>query len=215
MIKNLLRPKWQHPDVAVRHQAIADGRLDAGVLFELAKSDPDPGIRALAVSHMQDLQQLIAVAENRPDTADDGVSARLHDLLLAADQQVIPDTQILKRCFDLCSSERQRQSLLLHAPYVALRQMAAECVQQDEVLALCVMNDIASEVRRAAVLRITNEDTLQQIARQLRGSDKTTARLADEVRGKFQQQRERVEQRRQLLTELGQKKAGLRNRYPY
>ncbi len=201
MIKNLLRPKWQHPDAAVRHRAITEGRLDADVLFELAKIDPEPGIRSLAVSHMQDLQQLIAVAEYSPE-ANDSVPARLHELLLAADRQVIPDTQILKRCFDLCSSEQQRQSLLLHAPYVALRQMAAECVQQDEVLAQCVMNDIASEVRRAAVLRITNEDTLQQVARQLRGSDKTTARLADEVRAKFQQQREQAEQRRTLLTEL-------------
>jgi len=202
MLKNLLHPKWQHPDAAIRRRAIEEGRLDADVLFELAKTDPDPGVRALAVSRMQDLSQLIAIAECRPDGADAGVPARLHDLILAADPQTVPDMQILQLCNELCSDEQQRQSLLLHAPYAALRQMAAEGVHQDEALEQCVMNDSAREVRRAAVMRIENEDMLRHIAKQLRGHDKTTARLADEKRAQLQQQRDRVEQRRLLLSEL-------------
>jgi DNA repair protein SbcC/Rad50 len=202
MIKNFLRPKWQHTDAAVRSRAIEEGRLDADILFELAKSDPEPTIRALAISRMQDLRLLIALSECGSDTAVTDVPARLIELLLAADPRAIPDLQILQRCYELCSGEQQRQLLLLQAPYAALRQMAAEDVQQDDVLEQCVLNDIASEVRRAAVSRITNEDTLQRISRQLRGSDKSTARLADEVRANFQQQRERANQRQSLLAEL-------------
>ena len=202
MMKNLLRPKWQHPDAATRLRAIEEGRLDDDVLFELAKTDPEPLVCALAVSRMQDIQQLIEVAAYRQGAADVDVPARLHELLLVAEPQSVPDTDTLLRSFELCSTEQQRLSLLLHAPFAALRQMAAESVQQVEALEQCVLNDLSSDVRRAAVLRITNEDTLQRIARQLRGSDKTTARLADEVRAKFQQQRERAEQRRLLLAEL-------------
>ncbi len=202
MLKNLLHPKWQHTDAAMRRRAIEEDRLDADILFELAKTDPDTGVRALAVSQMQDIQQLIAVAECSPDGADTGVPARLHDLILAADPQIEPDIQTLQRCNELCSAEQHRQSLLLHAPYAALRQMAAEGVHQDETLEQCVLNDSAREVRRAAVLRIENEETLRHIAKQLRGHDKTTARLADEKRAQLQQQRDRVEQRRELLSEL-------------
>jgi hypothetical protein len=202
MLKNLLHPNWQHSDATIRRRAIEEGRLDADILFELAKTDPEAGIRALAVSHMQDLQQLIALAECTQDAVDAGVPARLHDLILAADPQIVPDMQTLQRCYELCSAEQQRLSLLLHAPYAALRQMAAEGVHQDEALEQCVMNDKAGEVRRAAVLRIVNEDILRHIAKQLRASDKTTARLADEVRAQLRQQRDRLAQRRQMLTEL-------------
>jgi len=202
MLKNLLHPKWQHTDAAMRRRAIEEDRLDADILFELAKTDPDTGVRTLAVSHMQDIQQLIAVAEFSPDGADTGVPARLHDLILTADPQIVPDMPTLQRCNELCSDEQQRQSLLLHAPYAALRQMAVAGVHQDETLQQCVLNDSAREVRRAAVLRIENEETLRHITKQLRGHDKTTARLADEKRAQLQQQRDRVEQRRELLSEL-------------
>lgn len=202
MIKNLLNPKWQHADAAIRRQAVEEGRLDAEILFELAKSDPDTGVRSLAVARMQDPQQLIALADSRPDAVNDGIPARLHDLILAADPDSVPDTQTLQRCCELCSDEPLRLSLLLNAPYVALRQMATEGVHQDAALEQCVLNDKAVEVRRAAVSKIENEDTLRRIAKQLRGSDKTTARLADEKRDRLKQHRQEVEQQQLLLSEL-------------
>ena len=160
MLKNLLHPKWQHTDAAMRRRAIEEDRLDADILFELAKTDPDTGVRTLAVSRIQDIQQLLAVAELSPNGADAGVPARLHDLILAADPQIVPDMPTLQRCNELCSAEQQRQSLLLHAPYAALRQMAAEGVHQDEVLEQCVMNDKAGEVR-LSLIHISEPTRLQ------------------------------------------------------
>ncbi len=202
MIKNLLNPKWQHPDAAVRRQAIEESRLKDDILLELARSDPDSGVRELAVSHLQDLQHLLTLAESDADANATGIPARVHDLILGADPQSAPDMRTLQRCHELCSDEDLRLSLLIHAPYAALREMAAESVDKDQVLAQSVLNDKSGEVRRAAVQRIADEDILKQIARQLRGSDKTTARLADEKRAQLQQQRETATQRQQLLQDL-------------
>jgi exonuclease SbcC len=203
MIKNLLNPKWQHPDAGIRRQAIEEGRLKDDILFELAKSDPDSGVRALAVSRLQDLQQLITLAETGVEITDAGVPARIHELLLAADPDTEPDRQILQRCDELCSDEKLRRSLMLNAPYAALRQMMVKGVQQEDALQESAINDRSGDVRRAAVTQIHNEDILRQISRQLRGNDKTTARLAEEKRAQLQQQRETGELQRRLLTELG------------
>lgn len=202
MLNNLLRPKWRHPDAAVRRQAIEEGGLEPDVLFELAKTDPEPGVRASAVSRMQDLQQLITVAAYRQDPTGAGVPARLHDLILAADPQAVPDTQTLQRCYELCSGQPQSPSFLLHAPYAALRLMAVQDVHQHEALEQVVLNDKSNEVRRAALSRIDSEETLRRIARELRGRDKSTARLAEEMRAQLQAQRGRTKQRQRLLTEL-------------
>ncbi|MEA3290754.1 MAG: DUF349 domain-containing protein [Pseudomonadota bacterium] len=202
MLKNLLRPKWRHPDAAARRQAIEEGELESDVLFELAKTDPDAGVRASAVSRMQDLQQVIAVAKYRRDPADAGVPARLHDLILAADPRAVPDTQTLQRCYELCSGQPRRRSFLAHAPYAALRLMAVQGIHQDEALEQCVLSDKSNEVRRAALSRIDNEETLRRIAKQLRGRDKSTARRAHEMCAQRQAQRDRAEQRRRLLTVL-------------
>ena len=202
MIKSLLNPKWQHEDASVRCRAIEEGDLKDEILCELAKTDPDSKVRRLAVGRIRDLASLIAVARHIPDAADVGIPASLHDRILAADPDAEPDMQILKACDELCSDEQLRLSLLQHAPYPALRQMAAAGIRQNDALLHCVMNDKASEVRRAAVLQINDEAVLREIVRQLRASDKTTARLADDKRAQMQQSREHQLRRQALLQEL-------------
>lgn len=202
MIKNLLNPKWQHPDAEIRRQAVEEGRLKDDILLQLASADPDTGVRSLAVSRVQDLQQLIALAAAREDAHEIGVPARVHDLLLASDPAVERDNETLQRCRDLCTDQDLRRSLLLNAPQAALRQMMAEVIQQEDALEQCALNDQSGDVRRAAVMKIDDEDRLRLIAKQLRGSDKTTARLAEEKRSQLQQQRETETQRQGLLAEM-------------
>ena len=202
MIKNLLNPKWQHPDAEIRRQAVEEGRLKDDILLELASTDPDTGVRSLAVSRVQDLQQLIALAATSDDAREIGLPARVHDLLLASDAAVEHDSKTLQRCGELCTDQDLRRSLLLNAPQAALRRMMAEVVQQEDALEQCALNDRSGDVRRAAVMRIDDEERLRLIAKQLRGSDKTTARLAEEKRSQLQQQRETETQRQSLLAEM-------------
>src|SRR5262249_49592419 len=63
-----LRPRWRHPDPAVRAAAGKDmGRDERGRLGAIAVSDPDAHVRRVAIKKLEDPAVLDRVAQGEAD----------------------------------------------------------------------------------------------------------------------------------------------------
>lgn len=174
------RPRWQSNDADVRRDAVAKDDDDAlkAALPQLAKDDPDAGVRLAALKRLADpaLAQALA-SDDRDEGVRKAASALWTDLLTGTHAQAPTLTERL-RLLRGQDEARLIEHIATRAPEVELRLAALARVTRPALLAERAIADGDTDLRSAALERIDDEAQLARIAERARKSDKRINREA-------------------------------------
>ena len=176
IFKMFSKPKWQHRDADVRKQAVSALRpedvADVGVLTQLAQADPDAEVRTLAVKRLTDLAVLYALmsASDSPAPAIEAASQRWLKFVV---QGVAPrDLEARLQQLDALKDSKMLEHIARHAEAVAMRLAALRRIEKESVATDLSINDAATEVRSAALAKVTQISALERIIKATRTKDK-------------------------------------------
>lgn len=149
----LTRTARDSDDIATRREACR--RLTSlRDLREIATSDPDPGVRDIAQARLRNL--ICGAEEPRLPLGE-----RLHEVAVVSDIRLL-------------------EAIATTAHEGEVRRSAIDRLGTPAVLAACALRDPLASNRRAAVERLADKATLEQITRQIGKKDKRVYRLARE-----------------------------------
>lgn len=200
MLKNLLRPKWQHPDPEIRAKALAQGGVDLEVAVELAVNDSELRVRRLAVAAIEEIGALVALDGRCPELRAE-IAAALHPLLLPRDAGAGLRDRELEIAVELLSAQ-QRLELLREAGSVRLRVLALRWVSDPTALRERALGDDDIHVRKAAIERIDCPETLGEIARLSQKLSASLVELAEQRARIVLDLQERTARRQAVLSAL-------------
>ncbi|CAK0780766.1 putative DUF349 domain-containing protein [Gammaproteobacteria bacterium] len=180
ILKNLFKPRWQHSNPRVRRQALEELASDHEVLTQIARRDPDPALRILAIERLTDLTilDLASRADTDPRVRERAVS-RLREVFTGAGAGAPSLTE------RLVWLERTKDPTLLvylarHGVESTLRSTVLERITDDEVLAASAVADPDTRVRALAAARLQNRTLLERVAKLSRNRDKGVHRIVQE-----------------------------------
>lgn len=184
MVLNRLfsKPRWQSKDAETRRDAVArdeDAELRA-VLPQLAKDDPDAGVRLAALRRAADPALAQALAH---DDRDDGVrraAAALFTDLLTGTHALAPALAERLRLLRGQDDAKLIEHIAVRAPEAELRLAALARVARPALLVERITADADAGVRMAALARIDDEAQLARIVERARRTDKIISREAGE-----------------------------------
>jgi hypothetical protein len=158
------RPEWQHPDAAVRAEAVL--RLPASdheLILALAREDADPRVRRAAVKRLSEVALLAEIAR---DDADAGVreeaGARLVHVALHE-----PDEAAGRAAVAGLRDSKQLASVAKGAAHAAVREAAIRALSDAKSLAGVVREALDPKARLLALGRIEDAATLLALAQNL------------------------------------------------
>ncbi len=160
-----LRPRWRHPDPAVRAAAVHDmGTADQERLATIAGEDPDARVRRAAIERLDDPEVLERLEQREADPALRELAAercREANVRIASSGAAIAECQTaLGRIADA----RALAAVAIGATHDAVRRAALARVSGDRALRDVVRNAGDSAIRREALERIHDEAVLRSIA---------------------------------------------------
>jgi hypothetical protein len=160
-----LRPRWRHRDAEVRAAAVREmGPQDQDRLAAIAQSDPDGGVRRLAIKKLEDTGILEALAANEPDaTIRELAAERLGAVRVALASSARPPAEceaVLARLTD----ERAIAAVVIAGAHESVRLAALARVSGARVLRDVVREATDPALRRAALARIEDASVLRSIA---------------------------------------------------
>ena len=168
LIDSFTKPQWQHRKHEVRKAAI-DQLDDQAVLIDLVNTDPDPDVRAHALSRVSDSAKLDELIDTLPQALQPQAKAqRLQQLLPDSSQlQSIDNDGVLVRIASLTED-----SELITA---AIGQIGSQDIRME----LAGGHPVA-RVRLCAAQGIANITRLQELAQQSKHKDKAVYRYCKE-----------------------------------
>ena len=179
ILDKFIRRRWQHSDAAMRRQAVAELASGHPVLSQLARTDPDTGVRSAALSRMDDFDQVLAIGRNADDhKLRDAATARLCGLLSAQDTGL--DIAVCLDRLEQAGFSGVAGKLCRRGKHPDARILALARVRDQALLLEAACEDPVADVRFAAVTGIHDRKTLDQVLRQARKKDKRVARHAKE-----------------------------------
>ena len=180
ILSRFLKPKWQHTDPETRKQAVRELENTNPTLHELARQDPDPAVRRVALERLGDLDLLSRIAGDDGDAGVRAAAQERYRALLAgqaADGPALADRlERLRRAPDA----ELTAYLLHHAAEPELRLTLLERIEAESELADLARENSHPDVRLAALERVHDPELLDQIARHSRNRDKRLYRRARE-----------------------------------
>lgn len=182
MFGQLIKPRWQHRDPAVRLSAVSKLNMSNDehriILSRLADGDSDAGVRRAAVACLLDISQLGKLQQRDRDESVRSAAAEQIQRLLSGQ---IPNGPTLENRVRLISLTDNANVL----SYVARSSNDADCrlaaiqrLDDDTALAEIALHGHDEPTRVAATDRIGDAEQLKQIIRA--GRDKRALRLARE-----------------------------------
>jgi hypothetical protein len=175
---------------------------DPQALVELARSHADPVARREAVRGLASLDHLREILAGDFDTAVREVAfGRYRSLLAGAEQVGIP---LPERLAELARTDDPRllEHLALEGQEPEVRRAAILRVDAPRVLVACVLHDPLAVNRGAAVARLADRESLEQVARQIGKKDKGVYRAARERLKRLAEEEERPRRIRAQCQEL-------------
>jgi len=186
-----LRPEWQHSDPEIRLAALRDlPKEEQGVFATVAREDPDPRARRLALKRLEDPGVLLEIAERDAEadlrtlagtraitrlvavaTSDGAVdvceaaAAKLgeaQDLVAVATGAV--HASVSRSALARVSDDRSLGEVARHAGDPAVSLEAVRRIADPHVLRRVAVSEAPTEVLLAAVDRLTDADALHAIA---------------------------------------------------
>jgi hypothetical protein len=184
MFDSINRPRWQHDNPEIRNAAI-DELDDQAVLAELVKADPDPDVRAHALSRVSDSDLLDDLADTlSPPLQQQARSLRLHQLLDDPDALAsVEDDTVLVRIASLSDDPE-------------LTAAAIGRIRSNDVRMDVAANHPVARVRLRAAQSIEDIGLLQQLAHKAKHKDKAVYRHCKDLLDKHHTA-ERAEAERQ------------------
>ena len=177
------QPAWQSDDPAVRVGAVRDLPEDArDVLLEIARGDPDSGVRRAAVERMPDLATLVAflrdageagAAGDARDEAHVEAVAAVRDTLVEA-----TDAAAAVGALDVLADERDLAAVARAAKLEAVARAALERLATEKMLGSVARRAGRVEIALDAVGRVQERDELLAVA--VKADDKAPALVACE-----------------------------------
>jgi Domain of Unknown Function (DUF349) len=160
-----LRPRWRHPDPAVRVEAVRELPADQQErLGSIATGDPDAHVRRIAIERLREVTMLERIAAGEADGAlRDLALERLQEALVetaTGDGPVAESEAALARLTD----PRSLSSVASAAAHERVRFAALARVSGDRLLRDVVRNAGDPGIRSAALERIRDVATLRSIA---------------------------------------------------
>ena len=158
-----LRPRWRHPDAEIRAAAVRElGAEDQEHLETIAREDPDPHVRRIAIKKVQSADVLQAIATDDVDTG-------LRDLAAERAREVWIDIACAvgsesDAALARLTDERSFAAVVLRGAREDVRSAALARVQSDRTLRDIVRDASDMVVRRAALDRLSDPAALRSIA---------------------------------------------------
>ena len=201
-LMHFFKPKWQHPDPAVRRQAVQTLTSDdEPVLTQIALEDEAPAVRRLALRRINDLDVLHSAASDDGDKdVREFAQTRLCQLL-AGGRQESPALQCRTEFLARHPEAELLKYVALNGDETELRKSAQDGISRESVLRDIAINDPVLANRLAALERITETSVLEAVYRQTRKSDKQISRVA---RGRLDALREAEERPERIRAESEQ-----------
>ncbi len=181
MLKDFLKPKWQHRDPSVRREAVAalgDDEMD--LLRRIVVEDDAAEVRREALARLADMDLLRRVQLEDPDPGTRALALdRVRRLLCGAGEHapaLAERTAFLERH----GEPDYLEFVALEGVEPELRRAAQERVTRETLLGRVAVADPALANREAALARIETPATLEEVARESRKRDKQIYREAFE-----------------------------------
>ena len=172
LLKRIFKPKWQHQDPEVRHQAVATLTPDdADILVRIVREDESPAIRRLALSQLNDLELIHSLAQGDDSDIRQFAHACLLELL-SGTRKGAPALSLRMDFLSRHPVTELFESVALNAQEAELRRSAQEHISRETVLGEIAISDAVLANRQAALERITDPSLLESINRQASKRDK-------------------------------------------
>jgi hypothetical protein len=152
---------------------------DQSIVAERALHHPDPAVRREAIRHLEGLAPLrLILTEDTDAGAREIAAARYRQRLCAAESATsLPLADQLAEVAQL-QDQRLIEQLAVQALAPEVRRVAIERVESTEILVACTVQDPLAANRGAAVERLVDKASLEQVLRQIGKRDKTVYRTA-------------------------------------
>ncbi len=159
-----LRPKWQSADAEVRAQAVRELPKDeVDLLATVAKQDPDPRVRRIALKRIDSPRTLLSIAETDGDhSLRSFARKRARQLLvhIACDER---DLEESKRALALLSDPSDRVVVAERARCPDLRALAFDTLTDEDALCELIRKSKDPEVRVRALANIVSSQALKKV----------------------------------------------------
>jgi hypothetical protein len=155
------KPEWQHPDAAVRAEAVLRiPASDTDLLRSIVREDPEARVRRAAVKKVGDVALLADIARDDQDAAvRDEATARLVALAVHA-----PDEASAEAAVALLADQRHLAEVAKSAPREATRRSAVGRLHDAKALATVVRECEDQGTKLAALGRIDDPAVLATLA---------------------------------------------------
>ena len=191
IFSKFVKPKWQHRNPEVRQLAL-ESLNDPAILNEMAQHDEATEVRRAAIRKINDLSVLEQIAQHDKDPKVQEIAEqRLKQLLCCQKGDCPPLETRLTWLNDNITDPELIAYIAQYGSEVKLRLLALKKVERDGLLGDIAINDPISEVRFAAVEKITQKSTLERVMKSARNSDKRISRKAREKRDELIEKMER------------------------
>ena len=174
------QPAWQSEDPAVRVAAVRDlPGDDRDLLLEIARGDPDPGVRRAAVERMPDLATLVAFLRDPGDAGDGDDDACVEAVAAVRDTLIeAQDAAAAIGALDVLADERDLVAVARAAALEAVGRAALDRLSNDKMFAAVARRAGRVEIAMDAVGRVTDRNELLSVA--VKADDKAPALAACE-----------------------------------
>jgi len=183
MLKQFFKPKWQHPDLNVRKQALeALAATEVDILQSVAREDQDVALRCLAVQKLADVQLLQELSQDADFHAAvrQAAADRFQQLLTGQQKDQSPPLEQRLQWIESLQDTEMLAYFALNAKESALRQAALQKLNNEALFAEVAQNDRDAHIRLWAVEKVAQIELIAQVAKGSRSRDKRIYRLAKE-----------------------------------
>ena len=158
------RPEWKHTDAEVRADAVRQlGPSAKQTLAEIARTDADAKIRAIAIKKIEDVGLLREIAASDSDAKVQAVAQdRAHQLLL--DSALGEDSAAALDALGQISSSSVLVQVVKAASLEDVRRQALAGVSSSEDLLEVARTASDTDARKEAIARLEDAATLKQVA---------------------------------------------------
>ncbi len=205
MLSNLFRPKWQHKNVDVRLQAIANLKADtdANTLQQIALNDSDAGVRHAAISRINKMDALKTLFQQTAFNTDKAFIQQCWCAILA-DNGLTNAVQAESIVLD-CNEPLWLAAIVQYCSNDSLQKLALTGLRDEELIFKLLNESRESRLWQLLVQQLESEDALKRASQIIKGRDKKTSQILRQRLDAIAQQQQAEQEKQQHIQQLRDK----------